>query len=335
MPNLKSLCYNKNMPRFGGRQGFTLIELSLAVGFISLLSLTVALIINDTVATYRRGLTLNNVNTTGMDIVDDMRSAIQNAPAKSLAFECEAMYPNTGDDIQQRQACEEDQARKLVVLEHEAEVKMRDDLTEVTIPVYGAICTGAYSYIWNSGYFFGENGEKGKVLGAEPATLTYTRNGETVNTADEGNFRLLKIKDEKRAVCKSALKEGATNYKNYSSFNPAEDLDNHFDITAVDSNADPNAIKYYDSTRTESHEVILADAETNPLALYDLVMTTPAVNSANEAAFYSVSFILGTLQGGLNVNAKGNFCETPTDYDEDFNYCAINKFNFAVQATGG
>ena len=42
------------------------------------------------------------------------------------------------------------------------------------------------------------------------------------------------------------------------------------------------------------------------------------------------------MQGGINVTAAGNFCAAPNDYgnDQNFDYCSINKFNFAARATG-
>ena len=61
------------------KEGFTLIELSLSIAFISVLSLAVALIITNSISAYHRGLVLNQINTTGMELVDDMRAAVQNA----------------------------------------------------------------------------------------------------------------------------------------------------------------------------------------------------------------------------------------------------------------
>lgn len=54
------------------KAGFTLVELSLSIAFIAVLSITIVLIINDAISTYRRGLTLNQINTTGMDLVDEI-----------------------------------------------------------------------------------------------------------------------------------------------------------------------------------------------------------------------------------------------------------------------
>ena len=142
----------------GGKKGFTLVELSLSVGFIALLSLTITLIINDTVATYRRGLTLNDLTTVGMDLVDDMRSALQNSPARAANFECAALYEGS-IDIPESNAgkCYADQAENLVFLQKKGPVEVEDG--QVTdLPLYGVVCTGEYTYIWNSGYFFGQNG---------------------------------------------------------------------------------------------------------------------------------------------------------------------------------
>ena len=81
-------------------------------------------------------------------------------------------------------------------------------------------------------------------------------------------------------------------------------------------------------------ELLSADGNNN-MVLYDLSAAAPAYNGLNNALFYSMSFVLGTVQGGINVKASGNFCATPDEYTiENFDYCAINKFNVAVQAIG-
>lgn len=346
------------MRKVDGKKGFTLVELSLAVAFLALLSLTIVLIINDTVGTYRRGLTLNQVNTVGMDLVDDMRSAIQNSPSREPSFECEALYIGQANDANVSSAareCVSDGASSLVALQRVARVDVDGDGSfenNTAIPVYGAICTGSYSYIWNSGYFFGENAGEAK------ANAPATDQPKVESTADSKvekavfkyaggtieNFRLLKIKDDRRGLCKNTLwkeraSKGETNVR-ADTYHPSSYydtiLDNVFDVTgSVDADGE-GFVDYFASFDEErDSERVLDDIATNPLALYDLTVTTPVTDVAGDSAFYSASFILGTLTGGINVKAKGNFCKTPEDYDEDFDYCAINKFNFAAQAIGG
>ncbi len=87
------------MRKNSSKKGFTLVELSLSIAFIAILSITIALIINDAISTYRRGLTLNQINTTGMDLVDDIRTAVQNSPATPPIDTC-GNYESGEDNFQ-------------------------------------------------------------------------------------------------------------------------------------------------------------------------------------------------------------------------------------------
>ena len=84
----------------GNKKGFTLIELSLSIAFIAVLSIAVALIVSNAIATYHRGVLLNQINTTGMELVDDVRGAIQGAQARSVTYDCVNVY-SSGDNNQQ------------------------------------------------------------------------------------------------------------------------------------------------------------------------------------------------------------------------------------------
>jgi hypothetical protein len=88
--------------------------------------------------------------------------------------------------------------------------------------------------------------------------------------------------------------------------------------------------------------VSLISDNDSDLALYDFVVLPATQNNKTGQIFYSGSFILATMRGGVNVMTNGDFCTgTETMYGTDveatsfeFNYCAVNKFNFAVRATG-
>ena len=284
------------------KEGFTLVELSLSIAFIAVLSLAVALIITNSISAYHRGLVLNQINTTGMELVDDMRAAIQNAPVVSPKSLCDTWFEGSTT------ACEDPSGQGLVaVREMSNNVKIGDDSEDKSRPLYGAFCTGNYSYIWNSGYYFSEDAagfDKSKK-----ANLVYLdANGGRVEY--DKDIRLLKVKDDKRAVC-AAYKEGH----------------NVFNISKEEYNV-----------RIIEDPVELLSDESN-LALYDLYAPAPAVNAGMNNIYYSVSFVLGTLQGGADVAAQGNYCAAPEELKnsaiENFDYCAINKFNFAAQAVGG
>lgn len=300
------------------KEGFTLIELALSIAFLGILSLTIALIINDTVGTYRRGLTLNQVNTVGMDLVDDMRTAFQNSSAKSVMSECESLY----EDVSSRTECEEDFGKNLVSVTKYAKVTVKKDADKTydNAPVYGAICTGSYSYIWNSGYFFSPRGE----YAVEPNTqATFVLGSNTYS-----GFRLLKVQDRNRGVCAYSMAESVGG--NLSSVILSYAKGN------ITRRSDGIFVNSPNETITEDPITLLAeDNNDTTLALYDLQSNAPIQSNANNSLFYSVSFILGTIEGGVDIMSKGNFCSTPDEYkDSNLDYCAINKFNFAVQATG-
>ena len=176
------------------------------------------------------------------------------------------------------------------------------------MPIYGAFCTGTYSYIWNSGYLF--NGQNGY----EKASLKYN-NGDV-----SSGFRVLKVRDELRSVCisKTLAASGSGYTINNDNFNSVFDISGY---EVVD----------------EAPVFMLANDGYNGLVLYDLTSAAPVESGDAGGLFYAASFILGTVRGGINVKTTGNYCVPPgggNNAAEDFTYCAVNKFNFAAQATG-
>ena len=245
----------------GTKKGFTLVELSLSIAFIAILSITIVLIITDMIATYQRGLVLRQVNTVGSEIIDDIRASIASSSAKTI--EDDAFYKT-----------------KIATVTIGKE--------DTSVAVSGAFCTGKYSYIWNSGYFFAE-----KVKTVQKATLE----------GYDSDIKLLKVQDANRDICKN--------------YNEADNKFQHSNIF----DADP--------------EELLGTESSSNLALYDFYIADPAQDDQSKNALYSGSFILATIQGGINIKTSGNYCTPPGGYDENFDYCAINKFNFAMQANGG
>ncbi|MBQ6461677.1 hypothetical protein IJJ36_04640 [Candidatus Saccharibacteria bacterium] len=297
-------------------EGFTLVELSLSMVFIGILSISVVLIINNTMAAYRRGLALSQINTTGMGLVDDMRAAVQNSSVRTLRGSCALFY-----DSYNNQNCLNNNAYGLVLVKKIDNVNLSDG-KRIRAPIYGAFCTGTYSYIWNSGYFDSDKATFDAKTNRTWAKLSY-KNGEKdeygndivktiASSAEDENkpFRLLKVEDNSRSVCAVAM---GSNYTGVMATNNVE-------IGMINS---------------EPEDILVAD-NSNSLAIYDLDVAQPVESPSGSNAFYSVSFILGTITGGINVKAQGNACATPADYEnENFDYCAINKFNFAVQVNGG
>lgn len=98
------------------KQGFTLIELMLAMGFVSVLLIAIAMTVMQIGNIYNRGLTLKEVNQAGRSLASELQRSI----AEGLSF-----------DI----------------------TKPSHYLTQPTVGAKtgGRLCTGQYSYIWNYG----------------------------------------------------------------------------------------------------------------------------------------------------------------------------------------
>ena len=310
------------MKKWSMREGFTLVELTLAMLFIGLLSISVVLIISNTVSAFQRGMRLSRINSTGTEIADDMRTSIQNSSAKGLLAGCYANYYSSGNFLgpEQRQKCEEDNAKNYVAVTKTSRVTING--TVQTMPIFGAFCTGSYTYIWNSGYFEDENANFAEKRSNSWARIRYLDNGEPKEfpSASEGPYRLIRVQDESRIICMAAVDKTGNSYEL-----PSRGISNVFDVSSLS----------FGTIKGEIVELLPKDGG-NDIAVYDISVARPAISENGDNAFYSVSFILGSVSGGANVMARGNSCSTPnTTAASNYNYCTINKFNFAIQVNGG
>lgn len=96
------------------RQGFTLIELMLAMGFVSALLIAVAMTVIQIASIYNRGITLKDVNQTGRALVSELQRSV----TSTSSFELGTHY------FKQLQG---------------------------GVEVGGRLCLGQYSYVWNYG----------------------------------------------------------------------------------------------------------------------------------------------------------------------------------------
>lgn len=90
----------------------------------------------------------------------------------------------------------------------------------------------------------------------------------------------------------------------------------------------------------EDNVVELINNDEMDLALYEFNITPATQSAITRQSFISANFILATRQGGININANGDFCRGEDNEFKDeyegtmFNYCAVNKFSFSAR-TGG
>lgn len=314
----KSLCYNSGM-RKSCRTGFTLVEMSISIVFVGILSVAMALIISNSVASYRRGNTLGQVNSIGMDLVDDMRAAVQVSSAKTLSSTCAIVYASEGE----REKCNDDSAYNFVSVLKKTDVTLFKDTDNEEkidgVPIYGVFCTGTYSYIWNSGYFWSSDASFNEK--SSGGAKINQKSGAAIS-----DFRFLKVKDESREICIAAV------YDKYNT--SAENSNKKYNKNAQFASNVIDISNINDGNLSEAPIYLIDSEGASNLALYDLTVARPAVSTENNSVFYSVSFILGTIDGGINIKSANSACATPNEYESLFDYCAINKFSFAARATG-
>ena len=319
------------------KSGFTLIELTFAIAFISVLLITVSLITNEIITIYRKGYAIKTVNAVGRDLIEDLTSSIQDSPPASISSFCSRYSANSAA----RNACDGDHGNDglySVYQQFYASIKISSTETK-TVPTGGIFCSGKYTYIWNTGYVaVGSHYVKGDGNSVDDLRLRirlndgtyfpYEKNASgTINDSRgrEGDFRLVKIEDSSRAICAwSIYSEDASNSRTYFTGTPeARTLDN------------AGTTKGFQVTYIPVFEPVelLSDSDSD-LALYDFVLFPPAQVATTNRLFYSGSFILGTLNGDVDIMTTSNFCKMPSTFNADFSYCAINKFNFSTQASG-
>lgn len=102
------------------KSGFTIVELMLAMAFISVLLLVIAVTIIQISNSYSKGLTLREVDQAGRSLVSDMRRTIGFSEPFSTESDFLQLPPNNTGNIR--------------------------DYTG------GRLCTGTYTYAWNYGH---------------------------------------------------------------------------------------------------------------------------------------------------------------------------------------
>lgn len=301
------------------KEGFTMVELSLSLVFISILSLMVVVVIMNSVSAYHKSLTLNQLNTVGTSIIDDMRASVQASSGVGLRSICDRV------DGGKRSTCDNDHGLGFVSVTRKEKVsggKLKNDAPPR--PVFGAFCTGSYSYIWNSGYFFSSDYKVGSG-GVGSAKLTYKKAGGSEQTIE--GFRLLKVRDVSRAVCTSVtqLKNNVIDRNTYN----LSSISNDFNIARAVVGDNPIEL-------SEDPEDLLENE--GGLALYNLTTDFALQQGVGKNVYYYSTFVLSTITGGADIKASGDYCVSPEGGSsglENFDYCAINKFNFAAMANGG
>lgn len=281
------------------RKGFTITELMLAMAFLGTMLVGIAALVMRVTNIYQKGLSLRDVNSTGRELISDLTRSINSSPT-DFDINPEVTGGTGSNGVVTSDSVVKAHAQYFLSVDYSGK------------QIGGVFCTGSYSYVWNTAENLKSGANSARVfkITAKDGTMTP---------------RFARFVDRQRNACASDV---SANGKKY---------------TPAASGVIKKGVYKFDVSETATlNDVVelIAKDESN-LAVYDFRILPATQNNTTKQIFFSGSFILATLRGGVNIQSNGDFCRGDeadlgdSDFTlADFDYCAVNKFNFAARATG-
>lgn len=309
------------------KSGFTIIEVSLAMSFIAVLLIVIALTISGIMTTFQKGITLKSVNTVGRNLISEFTTAVNLAPSVDSTSLCNVYATGNTDE------CIRDGAFNYIFQERVGTARDTATGEQVDgVQYFGLLCTGKYTYAWNTYYGI----EAGQYI-----SLRYNPGGGTLTipeTPDDQDtiFRLIRFEDTTYNACTQNVD---SNYNIKADFKSPTAARPVIDMTTL-ANQAPVQLATPQEGFLESSE-----SDIN-LDLYEFVIFPISQDTVTLRSFFSGTFILATNNGDVNIVRTGDYCDpSSAGYAEGqtssqlnlgsgFNYCGINRFNFAARTAG-
>ena len=297
------------------RKAFTIVEFLLAMSFIGTMLVGIAALTIRITNIYQKGLSVRSINSTGREIVADLIRTI-NASRVNVDINPALNSKN------------EATIKAINAVRADYFVETKNDTKQLG----GAFCTGTYSYVWNTA----ENFRTYRTKFASGITSDYQAKTATDNygiyvlramNGKKNEYlvpRFARFIDRERFAC-----------EHDTAYNPS---------TATGNTMKENKYLFYIGDEKTLNDVteLIQDGEQD-LVIYNFTALPATQHRGTKQIFYSGMFILATYRGGINIKANGDFCSGSSNDDGspdtevtmyDFDYCAVNKFNFSARATG-
>ncbi|MBQ9029363.1 hypothetical protein IJ114_01170 [Candidatus Saccharibacteria bacterium] len=165
------------MRKIVNKSGFTILELALAMAFISFLLLSIGFVSVQIAHVYQKGVTVKLVNSNGRELVEEF----------SRAITASRYSPSVDEGFEYTFSVAEMPVETVSSPSGKAQA-------------HGAFCTGKYSYIWNSGYVFNPDTAP-EIAKANMASFKLGDNSPIEK------FRLLRVNDPGREICINYAKD--------------------------------------------------------------------------------------------------------------------------------
>lgn len=292
------------------QKGFTLIELMLSVAFVGSLLVLIALITIQIMGLYNKGLTLKEVNEVSRVVVRDMQQSITSADAFRIQYSKDGA-PTAAKSLQDA-------------------VESGRDADYYSNPAGGRLCTGVYTYVWNTGAalksrntLFAGSEDRRTFRGAG-GTVDYPIQFIKYADGREEPVRFIKVRDPAKQFCRAPATASGT---------PATtaDIDKHAQFLAATAGRD-----FLNVFGTGNNNLVLYRFEITDNGITSSGQSSDAYITA-ASSFYHVALTLGTQNGDENdedgfIASTGGDCKPPaTAQMNEGEYCAVNKIDFVAR----
>lgn len=276
--------------------GFTIVEMALAMTFVSLLMMAVGYLVIYLSNLYQRGISIKDINKTADLIISDIQSSTANYGEISCA------YKTIGRSQMSFKGSTAETCRSLL-----AEDTNTTDITGA------ALCTGKNSYVWNYGYALDKSGR----FASQQNKLFRYASLDSNGIRRIKMIRLAKIRDEERRFCSTgSLQSGGVVILSDND----SSLSTNVDVAEMIESSDRDIALHSFSVLGSS-----PDSATGQ-ALYEIEFVLGTFREG----------LLMTNNAQCKNSAESVSGENGSKISkQDMSYCAINKFNFAVRATEG
>lgn len=292
------------------QKGFTLIELMLSVAFVGSLLVLIALITIQIMGLYNKGLTLKEVNEVSRVVVRDMQQSITSADAFRIQYSKDGA-PTAAKSLQDA-------------------IESGRDADYYSNPAGGRLCTGVYTYVWNTGAalksrntLFAGSEDRRTFRGAG-GTVDYPIQFIKYADGREEPVRFIKVRDPAKQFCRAPATASGT---------PATtvDIDKHAQFLAATAGRD-----FLNVFGTGNNNLVLYRFEITDNGITSSGQSSDAYITA-ASSFYHVALTLGTQNGDENdedgfIASTGGDCKPPaTAQMNEGEYCAVNKIDFVAR----
>jgi len=316
------------------KKAFTIVELMLAMAFLGTMLVGIASLVMRIANIYQKGLALRSINSNGREIISDLTRTLNGS---RVTVDVNPEIPSNGKVTQEQI----DAARaNYYIATSTSNAKENRQMG-------GVFCTGDYSYVWNTADNFrivrGKTENlKNKIYTDSDINSILNEGVYVIKVGSPAQYiipKFARFEDKDRKAC--AHVQASDGSKRYL---PA------VDPKGTVGGIKPNNAYLFELGTTLKADVVneLIEDNESDLVMYNFTVFPATQHVITKQIFYSGMFIIATYRGGVNIKSNGDFCEGSDSEDgvrdtlrgasdltlNDFDYCAVNKFNFSARATG-